>query len=51
MLIKLLHWNIWFKEKIENIVELLKEYKPDIVCLNELSKGLYQILLNTQLSS
>ncbi|OGK24054.1 hypothetical protein A3C25_05060 [Candidatus Roizmanbacteria bacterium RIFCSPHIGHO2_02_FULL_38_11] len=40
MLIKLLHWNIWFKEKIENIVELLKEYQPDIICLNELSRGL-----------
>jgi len=40
MIIKLLHWNILFKEKIENVVKLLKECQPDIICLNELSKGL-----------
>lgn len=40
MVLKLLHWNILFKEKIEDIVKLLKEYQPDIVCFNELSKGL-----------
>ncbi|MFH0773257.1 MAG: endonuclease/exonuclease/phosphatase family protein [bacterium] len=39
MKIKLLQWNILYKEKIENIVELLKEINADIVCLQELGIG------------
>lgn len=37
---KLLQWNIWYKEKPENIVKLLKEIDADIVCLQELTIGL-----------
>jgi len=36
MQVKLLQWNILYKEKIENIVKLLKEINADIICLQEL---------------
>ncbi|MDO8609345.1 MAG: endonuclease/exonuclease/phosphatase family protein [bacterium] len=36
MQIKLLQWNILYKEKIENTVKLLKDINPDIFCLQEL---------------
>lgn len=36
MYIKVLQWNIWYKEKIENVVKLIKELDADIVCLQEL---------------
>ena len=32
-----LQWNIWFKEKIEEIAEYLVHNKADIICLQELS--------------
>jgi len=34
--IKLLQWNIWYKEDIANVVELIKQLGPDVVCLQEL---------------
>jgi len=37
MQIGILQWNIWYKEKIENIVKTIKEIDPDIVCLQELA--------------
>ncbi len=37
MIVKLLQWNIWYKEKIENILELIREHNPDIICLQELT--------------
>jgi len=37
MQIKLLQWNIFYKEKIENIVRLLQQINPDIFCLQELA--------------
>ncbi len=36
-MIKLLQWNIWFKENIDNIILELKNINPDIVCIQELS--------------
>ncbi len=39
MTIRLLQWNIWFKEKIENIVKEIQKHDPDIVCLQELTQG------------
>ena len=39
MNISVLQWNIWYKEKIENICELLKQTKADVVCLQELTIG------------
>lgn len=36
MQIKLLQWNILYKEKIENITKLLKKIDADIICLQEL---------------
>lgn len=38
MTIRLLQWNIWFKEKIENIVKEIQKHDPDIVCLQELTE-------------
>lgn len=35
MEITILQWNIWYKEPISHIVELLKQYNPDIICLQE----------------
>lgn len=36
---KLLQWNIWYQEDIKNVVTLLRELDPDIVCLQELTIG------------
>lgn len=36
MQITILQWNILYKEKIENIVKLLKEIHPNVFCLQEL---------------
>ncbi len=37
MKIKILQWNILYKEKIENIISLIKEINPEIFCLQELA--------------
>lgn len=39
MKIKLLQWNIWYQEKVEHIIETIKEHSPDIICLQELTIG------------
>ena len=39
MNISVLQWNIWYQEDINNIVALLKDVKPDIICLQELTIG------------
>lgn len=36
-MVKLLQWNIWFKENIDNIIMELKKFDVDIVCIQELS--------------
>jgi endonuclease/exonuclease/phosphatase family metal-dependent hydrolase len=35
--VKLLHWNILYTEKAENILSLVKEVNPDIFCCQEIS--------------
>ncbi|MFA5967532.1 MAG: endonuclease/exonuclease/phosphatase family protein [Patescibacteria group bacterium] len=37
MKIRLLQWNTWFKEDVENKLQLLKEVNADIYCLQELN--------------
>jgi endonuclease/exonuclease/phosphatase family metal-dependent hydrolase len=37
MRLKILQWNIWYQEKIENILKILKNADADIVCLQELT--------------
>lgn len=37
MKVKLLQWNIWYKENIDNILKVINEVKPDIVTLQEIS--------------
>jgi endonuclease/exonuclease/phosphatase family metal-dependent hydrolase len=39
MQITVLQWNVWYKEDIENIAKLLDKYKPDIICLQELTRN------------
>ncbi len=39
MKIKILHWNIWFQEKAENILEVVKKVDPDILCFQEVTIG------------
>ena len=39
MNISLLQWNVWIFEKKENLLELIKAVKPDIICLQELTIG------------
>ena len=34
---KILQWNIWYKEKIDNIVKELVRIDADVVCIQELS--------------
>ena len=36
-MLKILQWNIWFNEKIENIISELNRFDTDIVCIQELS--------------
>lgn len=36
---RILQWNIWYQEKIENILKTLKEVHADVVCLQELTVG------------
>lgn len=35
MLIKLLQWNVWYVEKIENIAKEIKRINPDVICAQE----------------
>lgn len=37
--IKVLQWNIWFKERIENILGVITELNPDIICLQEVTRN------------
>ncbi len=34
---KVLQWNIWYKEDINNIASELKRIDADVVCIQELS--------------
>ncbi len=36
---KLLQWNIWYQEDINNILKVVRELNPDIVCLQEVTIG------------
>ncbi len=36
---KLLQWNVWYKEDIENILLQIQEINPDVICLQELTIG------------
>lgn len=38
---KVLTWNVWYKEKPQNILELLKSTDWDVCCLQEIMKGLH----------
>ena len=37
MKLRILQWNILYKEKIENVLKLIKKINPDIICLQELT--------------
>lgn len=39
MKIKILQRNVWFKERAENLLEVMKKYKPDIICCQEITIG------------
>ena len=39
MRVKILQWNIWFQEKAENIVKLIKRVNPDVICCQEVTSG------------
>jgi endonuclease/exonuclease/phosphatase family metal-dependent hydrolase len=34
---KLLQWNVWYQEDIDNILSTIRAVKPDILCLQELT--------------
>lgn len=36
---RILQWNIWYKERIENVLKTLHDVDADIVCLQELTIG------------
>jgi endonuclease/exonuclease/phosphatase family metal-dependent hydrolase len=42
MPIKILQWNVWFKEDIDRVVDVLKELNADIICLQELTQGYHE---------
>jgi endonuclease/exonuclease/phosphatase family metal-dependent hydrolase len=39
MRVKILQWNIWGHEKVENTLKLVKKINPDILCFQELMIG------------
>jgi endonuclease/exonuclease/phosphatase family metal-dependent hydrolase len=39
MRVKVLQWNVWFKENIEQVVRELKRFDADVICLQELTQG------------
>lgn len=39
-MIRLLQWNIWNNEDIDNIIKELKRISPDIACIQELAKDI-----------
>ncbi len=39
MQLKVLQWNIWGREKVENVLKLVKRINPDILCFQELMIG------------
>ena len=38
MKLSVLQWNVWFKEKADNVVRFVRETDADIVCLQELTR-------------
>lgn len=47
MNVRILQWNVWYKEPIETIAQNIKELHPDIICLQELTSGLQKDNPNT----
>ena len=39
MRFNVLQWNVWFKEDIDNVIGVLREINPDVICLQELTQG------------
>ena len=39
MRIDVMQWNVWYKENIDRVVEVIRDLNPDIVCLQELTQG------------
>jgi endonuclease/exonuclease/phosphatase family metal-dependent hydrolase len=39
--LKILQWNVWFKERAQNIVAVLRQVDADIVCVQELTTDSY----------
>lgn len=39
MKLKVLQWNIWFQERAENILKVIKRLNPDIICCQEVTIG------------
>lgn len=34
---RIVQWNIWFKERVDNVYRILSEINPDIACLQEIT--------------
>lgn len=39
MKISILQWNVWFREDIDNVIDVIKGLDVDVVCLQELTHG------------
>ena len=39
MKVKVLQRNVWFRERAENLLTLMKELNPDIICCQEITVG------------
>lgn len=39
MKMRIVQWNVWFKENIERVVDVLKAQDADVICLQELTNG------------
>lgn len=39
MKIKILHWNIWYKEKVENVLKVIESVDADVLLLQEVTDG------------
>jgi endonuclease/exonuclease/phosphatase family metal-dependent hydrolase len=39
MQLTILQWNVWYKENVERVLDVLKTRNADIICLQELTRG------------
>jgi endonuclease/exonuclease/phosphatase family metal-dependent hydrolase len=39
MQLSVLQWNVWFRENIEHVLDVLRQHSADVICMQELTRG------------